>query len=71
LPAHCRCQKRTSDNGTHAVTEIPSLNNPLSAKGAGKSGTLCAPPALINAVLDALRLLVAGQIDMPATPSQV
>jgi carbon-monoxide dehydrogenase large subunit len=47
------------------------LNNPLGAKGVGESGTLGAPPALINAVLDALRPLGVDQIDMPATPSRV
>ncbi len=54
-----------------AFVEIPSLNNPLGAKGVGESGTLGAPPALINAVVDALRPLGVEQIAMPATPSQV
>ena len=51
--------------------EIPSMNNPLGAKGVGESGTLGAPPALINAVLDALRPLGVDHIEMPATPSRV
>lgn len=54
-----------------AFVEIPSLNNPLGAKGVGESGTLGAPPALINAILDALWPLGVEQIDMPATPSRV
>ena len=51
--------------------EIPSTNNPLGAKGVGESGALGAPPALINALLDALIPLGVTDIQMPATPARV
>ena len=51
--------------------EIPSTNNPLGAKGVGESGALGAPPALINAILDALAPLGVTDIEMPATPARI
>jgi carbon-monoxide dehydrogenase large subunit len=47
---------------------VPCTTNPLGSKGAGESGTVGAPPAVISAVLDALRPLGIDTIDMPATP---
>ena len=54
-----------------AIVEIASANNPLGAKGVGESGTLGAPPALINAVLDALRTLGVESVGMPATSARI
>ena len=34
--------------------EVPSPNNPLGVKGAGEGGTVAAPPAIVNALVDAL-----------------
>ena len=51
--------------------KAPSTTNPLGIKGAGESGAVGAPPAVINAVLDALRPLGVRHIDMPATPERV
>jgi aerobic carbon-monoxide dehydrogenase large subunit len=45
--------------------------NPLGVKGAGESGTVGAPPAIINAILDALAPDGVGDIAMPATPMRV
>ena len=45
--------------------------SPIGVKGAGESGAVGAPPAVINAILDALRPLGVGHIDMPATPERV
>jgi aerobic carbon-monoxide dehydrogenase large subunit len=53
-----------------AFHEQPCLTNPLGVKGAGEGGCVAAPPAVINAVLDALRPLGVHHIDMPTT-SQV
>ena len=53
------------------LTEIPSTTNPLGIKAAGEAGATGAPPAVIGAVLDALRPLGVEHIDMPATPSRV
>ena len=45
--------------------------NPLGVKGIGESGTIGAPPTIINAVLDALRPMNVGHLDMPLTPHRV
>jgi aerobic carbon-monoxide dehydrogenase large subunit len=50
---------------------IPTSNNALGVKGAGEAGTVAAPCAAINAVLDALAPLGVVHIDMPATPERV
>lgn len=49
----------------------PCTHNPLGAKGCGEAGAIAAPPAVINAVLDALHPLGVKDLDMPATPSRV
>ncbi len=49
----------------------PSTTNLLGAKGAGESGTVGAVPAVVNAVLDALRPIGVREIDMPATPEVI
>ena len=54
-----------------ALEEVPCKTNPLGVKGIGESGTIGAPPAVINAVIDALRPLGVDTIDMPATPLRV
>ena len=46
-------------------------HNPLGAKGCGEAGTIGAPPAIMNAVLDALAPLGVTDLDMPATPERV
>jgi carbon-monoxide dehydrogenase large subunit len=50
---------------------VPSPANPLGAKGAGEAGTTGSIPALANAVLDALKPLNVGKIEMPYTPSRI
>ena len=51
--------------------EIPCATNPLGVKGAGEAGAVGSPPALINAIIDALADDGVSQIDMPATPETV
>jgi aerobic carbon-monoxide dehydrogenase large subunit len=51
--------------------ETPSPLNPLGAKGIGESGCIGAPPAIVNAVLDALSPLGIQTIDMPLKPERV
>ncbi len=53
------------------LIEIPAKTNPLGIKGIGESGTIGAPPTIVNAVLDALRPLGVAHIDMPLTPSRI
>jgi aerobic carbon-monoxide dehydrogenase large subunit len=52
-------------------TVTPSPNNPLGAKGIAESGTIGAPPAVQNAVIDALAHLGVRHLDMPLTPQRV
>ena len=54
-----------------ALAEVPATTNPLGIKGAGEAGATGAPPAVITAILDALKPLGIDHIDMPATPSRV
>ncbi|MGE4368945.1 MAG: xanthine dehydrogenase family protein molybdopterin-binding subunit [Burkholderiaceae bacterium] len=49
----------------------PCTHNPIGAKGCGEAGAIAAPPAVINAVLDALRPLGVTDLDMPASPARV
>ena len=53
----------------HTVT--PSPHHPIGAKGVGESATVGSPPAIVNAVVDALHPLGIRNIDMPMTPSRV
>jgi aerobic carbon-monoxide dehydrogenase large subunit len=51
---------------------VPSTSNPFGVKGAGEAGSVGAPPAVINAVVDALHERTGVRhIDMPATPRRV
>jgi len=52
-------------------TETPSTTNPLGVKGVGEAGTIAATPAVVNAVLDAVRHLGVTDIQMPTTPQRV
>ena len=49
----------------------PNPNNSLGAKGIGESGSVGTPPAVMNAVVDAVRHLGVTHIDMPATPQKL
>ena len=49
----------------------PCTHNPLGAKGCGEAGAIGSPPAVINAVLDALRPVGVVDFDMPASPARV
>jgi carbon-monoxide dehydrogenase large subunit len=57
----------------HMVTPTP--HNPLGAKGVGESGAIAAPPAVVNAIVDAIRQIDDAEsvrhIDMPVTAEKV
>src|SRR6266705_599457 len=53
----------------HTVT--PSPHHPIGAKGVGESATVGSPPAIVNAVVDALAPFGVRHADMPLTPSRV
>ena len=51
--------------------ETPSTTNELGVKGVGETGTIASPPAVINAVVDALSHLGVTDLERPATPERV
>ena len=51
--------------------EIPCQNNALGIKGAGEAGCIGSPPAIINAIIDALSDYGVDHVDMPATREKV
>jgi carbon-monoxide dehydrogenase large subunit len=69
------------DYGMPRADDMPSFHldelgtacktNPLGVKGAGESGTVGAPPAVINAIVDALASHGVVDVEMPATPQRV
>jgi carbon-monoxide dehydrogenase large subunit len=52
-------------------TETPATSNPLGVKGVGEAGTIASTPAVVNAVVDALRPLGVTDVRMPCTPERV
>jgi carbon-monoxide dehydrogenase large subunit len=54
---------------SHVCT--PCTHNPLGTKGCGEAGAIGSPPAVINAILEALHPLGVKDLDMPATPHRV
>ena len=54
-----------------STVEVRCRTNPLGMKGAGEAGAIGAPPAVINAVVDALSPLGVRHVDMPATPERL
>ena len=52
-------------------TTSPSTTNTLGTKGVGEAGTIASTPAVVNAVVDAIRHLGVNDITMPCTPERV
>ncbi|ALV53686.1 xanthine dehydrogenase family protein molybdopterin-binding subunit [Streptomyces althioticus] len=52
-------------------TETPAESNPLGVKGVGEAGTIASTPAVVGAVVDALRPLGVTDVPMPCTPERV
>jgi carbon-monoxide dehydrogenase large subunit len=52
-------------------TETPSPTNPLGVKGVGEAGTIAAPAAVMNAVVDALAEDGVSDVELPATAEHV
>jgi carbon-monoxide dehydrogenase large subunit len=67
------CMPRADDLPSFHTDDIivPCKTNPLGVKGAGESGTVGATPAVIHAILNALRPLGVTDIPLPATPRNV
>src|SRR3954447_26073742 len=52
-------------------TTSPSTTNPLGVKGVGEAGTIASTPAVVNAVVDALRPYGVNDVRMPCTPERI
>ena len=52
-------------------TVTPSTHHPLGARGVAESPTVGSPPAVVNAVVDALSPFGVRHLDMPLTPARV
>jgi aerobic carbon-monoxide dehydrogenase large subunit len=52
-------------------TETPSTTNQLGVKGVGEAGTIASTPAVVNAIVDALRPLGVRDVTMPCSPERV
>jgi aerobic carbon-monoxide dehydrogenase large subunit len=52
-------------------TETPATTNPLGVKGVGEAGTIASTPAVVNAIVDALRPMGINDVPMPCTPERV
>jgi carbon-monoxide dehydrogenase large subunit len=52
-------------------TETPAIGNALGVKGVGEAGTIASTPAVVNAVVDALRPMGINDIEMPCSPHRV
>ncbi len=64
----------TADDVPEYVTDrtvTPSTTHPLGTKGVGEAGTIASTPAVMNAIIDALRHLGVRDVTMPATPQTV
>ena len=58
-------------NFTTDRTETPATSNELGVKGVGEAGTIASTPAVVNAVVDALRPYGVDDVEMPCTPHRV
>jgi carbon-monoxide dehydrogenase large subunit len=52
-------------------TETPATTNQLGVKGVGEAGTIASTPAVVNAVVDAIRHLGVSDVPMPCSPYRV
>jgi carbon-monoxide dehydrogenase large subunit len=52
-------------------TETLATSNPLGAKGVGEAGTIASTPAVVNAIVDAVRHMGVNDIEMPCSPMRV
>jgi aerobic carbon-monoxide dehydrogenase large subunit len=67
VPSATEIPTMTTDNSQ----QTPSTTNPLGVKGIGEAGTIAAPPAVLNAVIDAVSHLGVTDIGKPASPERV
>lgn len=66
VPTACEVPSFETD-----TTVTPSPSNPMGVKGIGEAGTIGSAPAVINAVVDALKPYGVTDIEMPASPQRI
>ncbi len=71
LTDYCLARAEDLPGIEFAYNIVPCRTNPLGVKGAGEAGAIGAPPALVNAVIDALAELGIEHLDMPLTPERL
>jgi carbon-monoxide dehydrogenase large subunit len=54
-----------------STVEVPCRTNAMGVKGCGEAGSIGAPAAVINAIVDALAPFGVRHLDMPATPERI
>ncbi|MEV6234280.1 xanthine dehydrogenase family protein molybdopterin-binding subunit [Saccharopolyspora shandongensis] len=52
-------------------TETRATSNALGVKGVGEAGTIASTPAVVNAIVDALRPMGVNDVEMPCSPQRV
>ena len=67
VPTAVEIPSMVTDNSQHT----PSTTNPLGVKGIGEAGTIAAPPAVVNAIVDAVSHLGVTNVSKPASPERV
>jgi carbon-monoxide dehydrogenase large subunit len=67
------CMPRADDLVSFKVTTTvtPCTHNPLGVKGCGEAGAIGSPPAVVNAICNALKDHGVAHIDMPVTPEKI
>lgn len=68
------CMPRADDSPEielKLIQDYPCKTNPLGVKGAGEAGAIGAPPAIMNALMDALSDFDVARLDMPVTPEKL
>jgi carbon-monoxide dehydrogenase large subunit len=66
LPSAADLPHFTTDRTVTAAT-----TNPMGVKGVGEAGTIASTPAVVNAIIDALRQFGVRDVPMPCTPERV
>jgi carbon-monoxide dehydrogenase large subunit len=68
---YCMPRADNLPNFEVSTTSTPCTHNPLGVKGCGEAGAIGSPPAVINAIVNALSDYGVTHIDMPATPQAI
>ena len=71
FPGYCMPRADDLPGYDFGWNEIPCRTNPMGINSTGEAGAVGAPPAVIDAVVDALSEFGVRHVDMPATPERI